>query len=326
MGGGAGGGGSGGGGSPGGAGGTAGGGSGGSAGGSDAGMPPGPGGSGGNVAKDAGASPDVRLEPDGPPPICNYPDWMKGKMYNAGDIVMFQGKPYVATSANPGYDPTISTFFWSPYTGCVPPAPAPAAKCAVLDKLLPDGEATFKMMFAAPFMGAVPLAPYSYTNLCDSLAAAPLAGFARSGNATQDKREVAAFFANVALETGYLTAIDERGHSAADHDYHGRGALQITTSPIYSECGGALGLDLSGHPELASQPQNVWKTGLWYWMLHANPSAGGTQVCHAAISQGDFGQTVRIIKGNCGSAGERATQYRKNCGLLGVDPGTTSCN
>jgi predicted chitinase len=240
--------------------------------------------------------------------------------------VMFMGRPYVALFANDHQDPTISTYFWGAYAGCTPPPPPAGAMCALLDKLLPEGEKTFKAMFAAPFMGAVPMPAYAYGNLCDSLATPALSGFARSGNVTQDKRELAAFFANVAIETGYLTAIDERGHAAGDHDYHGRGSLQITTSPIYAECGAAIGLDLSGHPELASQPQAVWKTGLWYWMLHANPSVGGPQVCHAAIAQGDFGKTVRIIKGNCGSSDDRSAQYRKNCGLLGVDPGNaTNC-
>jgi hypothetical protein len=70
----------------------------------------------------------------------------------------------------------------------------------------------------------------------------------------------------------------------------------------------------------------VWQTGLWYWTLHANPSVGGAQICHAAIVQSDFGQTVRIIKGNCASASTRADQYRKNCTLLGITPGNTTCN
>lgn len=263
--------------------------------------------------------------PDLPPPPCNHPEWSRTVDYKAGDIVMYMGKAYIALHPNKSLDPTISTFYWGPYTGCVPPPPAPPALCPELDKLLPEGEVTYKAMFAAPFMGAVPKSVYSYASLCKALVTPSLAGFARSGNATQDKRELAAFFANVAIETAYLTAIDENGHQASDRTYHGRGSLQITSQPIYAVVGQGLGLNLVGMPQLASTETVVWQTGIWYWMHHANPSVGGAQVCHAAIAQSDFGRTVRIIKGNCVSNEQRASQYRKNCMLLGIDPGKTSC-
>ena len=38
---------------------------------------------------------------------------MAGTTYAAGDIVLFtDGNYYIAEEENPGYDPTISTFFW----------------------------------------------------------------------------------------------------------------------------------------------------------------------------------------------------------------------
>jgi chitinase len=276
-------------------------------------------------ARDGGAIMDAKSEADVPLPLCNYPAWVAMMPYKAGDIVMYMGKPYIATGDNPGLDPTISTFYWAPYTGCRPPPPPPPVPCPVLDKLLPNGEATFTQMFTPSFQGWVPLAAYSYASLCKALATNGLTGFVRSGIDVQDKREVAAFFANVAIETAYLTYIDESGHNAADQDYHGRGALQITGQAIYADCGAGLGLDLVGHPQLASTEPVVWQSGIWYWMLHANPSAGGTQICHQSIAQGNFGHTVRIIKGDCASADTRAAQYVKNCMLLNVDPGTTAC-
>lgn len=48
---------------------------------------------------------------------CNYPQWMQGAQYHTGDIVVYKGSLYIATHDNPGYDPTISTWFWSPYSG-----------------------------------------------------------------------------------------------------------------------------------------------------------------------------------------------------------------
>jgi len=272
--------------------------------------------------RDAGS---VDARADVPLPVCNYPNWVAGTAYKAGDIVMYAAKPYIALADNPGYDPTISTFFWAPYTGCTPPPPKPPEPCPALDPLLPNGENTFTAMFTPTFQGWVPLPAYSYASLCRAVATGSLTGFARSGVALQDKRELAAFFANVAIETAYLTFTDESGHAPADQDFHGRGSLQITGQAIYSEVGGGLGLNLVGMPQLASNDTVVWQTGLWYWMNHTNPSAGAIQVCHQSIVQGNFGQTVRIIKGDCGTLATRVAQYQKNCTLLNIDPGVVTC-
>jgi len=49
---------------------------------------------------------------------CNASTWTQGTNYNVGDIVRYaaNGNYYKCTNANPGYDPTISTWFWSPTT------------------------------------------------------------------------------------------------------------------------------------------------------------------------------------------------------------------
>ncbi|HEY2729521.1 MAG TPA: glycoside hydrolase family 19 protein, partial [Polyangia bacterium] len=280
------------------------------------------GGSGGARDASAGDGPA-----DVPLPICNYPDWKAGTPYEMGDVVMYMAKPYVATNANNGLDPTVSTFFWSPYTGCTPMAPPPPEVCAVLDRLAPTGKTTFQAtydaMFAAPFQGRVIQAAYTYAGLCKALDTPALATFARSGNLLQDRREVAAFFANVAVETAYLAFVDEGNMPSSQQDYHGRGSLQITGQAIYQEVGSGLGLNLAAEPQLASTAGVVWQTGIWYWTLHTNPSVGMN--CHQAIAAGAFGRTVRIIKGDCGSAADRVRQYQSNCQALGIDPGSVAC-
>jgi hypothetical protein len=45
--------------------------------------------------------------------------------YAAGSVVSYNGNLYIAKYANPGYNPTISTYYWAPYT-CSTSAPAPA--------------------------------------------------------------------------------------------------------------------------------------------------------------------------------------------------------
>jgi chitinase len=42
------------------------------------------------------------------------PPWVSGQNYAAGDKVSYQGGYYIAEYANPGYIPTVSTYFWEP--------------------------------------------------------------------------------------------------------------------------------------------------------------------------------------------------------------------
>jgi hypothetical protein len=65
------------------------------------------------------ASPGPGTTPTTPTaPVCDYPNWVWGRTYAEAAIVRYadNGKFYKATHANPGWDPTISTYFWSPYT------------------------------------------------------------------------------------------------------------------------------------------------------------------------------------------------------------------
>ena len=51
-----------------------------------------------------------------PSQACNASNWTQGQQYAAGSIVSYpDGKLYQARVANPGYNPTISTYYWSPY-------------------------------------------------------------------------------------------------------------------------------------------------------------------------------------------------------------------
>ena len=62
-------------------------------------------------------------------PACGNSSWVNGKQYAAGSVVSYpDGKLYIAKFANPGYDPTISTYFWSQYVcaGASAPVPTPA--------------------------------------------------------------------------------------------------------------------------------------------------------------------------------------------------------
>ncbi len=43
---------------------------------------------------------------------CVDNDWIDGQWYNRGDKVKYNGTNYIAVVGNPGYNPTISTYFW----------------------------------------------------------------------------------------------------------------------------------------------------------------------------------------------------------------------
>ena len=60
--------------------------------------------------------PYVAPAPVNPAPACSSTAWVQGKQYAVGSIVSYpNGKLYIAKVANPGYDPVVSTYFWSQY-------------------------------------------------------------------------------------------------------------------------------------------------------------------------------------------------------------------
>jgi predicted chitinase len=267
---------------------------------------------------------------------CSYPAWAAMHDYKKGDKVMYQGKAFIANDDNPGYDPLISTFYWSPYD-CQAVSMGGSGGSGgsgmvinngdcVLDKLLPQGETTFHSMFIPPWQGHQEKSLYNYSALCTALKG--FGQFAASGNAEADKREIAAFFAHVAKETAFLEQTDEAGQSSTSGDFHGRGAIQLTGQANYQAAGDYLQKNLVGSPGMVSTDAVTnWQTALWFWVVHNNPGTAGTKNCHQAIQAGDFAQTTRIINGGIEcpgseSAKTRANYYTNNCGLLSVSPGS----
>ncbi|MGW2472747.1 carbohydrate-binding protein, partial [Streptomyces sp. NPDC001665] len=122
---------------------------------------------------------------------CDYPAWTAGRAYVAGDIVKYtNGSYYKASHDNPGYDPTISTWYWDPYS-CTGGGTNPPNNGSFV-----VSEAQFNQMF--PNRNSF----YTYSGLTAALSAYP--GFANTGSDTVKKQEAAAFLANVSHETGGL--------------------------------------------------------------------------------------------------------------------------
>ena len=259
---------------------------------------------------------------------CNYPNWVAGQSYTVGAIVKYtNGLYYQATHDNPGYDPTISTWFWSPYTcsgGSTTPPPSGGFVVT---------EAQFNQMF--PSRNGF----YTYAGLTDAMKKYP--AFATTGSDTVKKQEAAAFLANVNHETGGLVYIDEinqaawptycdwsqpYGCPAGQSAYHGRGPIQLSWNFNYYAAGNALGVDLLNNPNLVATNSSIsWQTGLWYWMTGTGNA--GTTSHNAMVNGQGFGTTIRAINsiecngGNPAQVQSRIDAYNRFVGILGVPAG-----
>jgi predicted chitinase len=272
-----------------------------------------------------------------PPPTttCAYPNWAAGTSYLAGAIVRYpNGQYYKASHDNPGYDPTISTWFWDPFacTGGATTPPPTGGGGSTSGFVVT--EAQFNQMF--PGRNAF----YTYAGMIDAMKKYP--AFATTGSDTVQKQEAAAFLANVGHETVGLVYIDEintavwgtycdasqsYGCPAGQTAYHGRGPIQLSWNFNYKAAGDALGIDLLHSPNLVGTDASIsWQTGLWYWMTGTGNA--GTTSHNAMVNSQGFGTTIRAINsiecngGNTAQMQHRVSLYQSYTAALGVPAGS----
>ncbi|XP_031501491.1 endochitinase 4-like [Nymphaea colorata] len=173
---------------------------------------------------------------------------------------------------------------------------------------------------------------YNYDSFIS--AAESFNGFGTTGGTDVQKRELAAFLANVMHETGSFCYINEQNPGsifcdqsvsqypcAPGKSYFGRGPLQLSWNFNYGAAGQAIGFDGLNNPEIVAQDANIsFKTAVWFWMSNSN--------CHQGITTGSgFGSTIRAINsGECGGGNPATVQsrinfYQRFCQQFGVDPG-----
>jgi basic endochitinase B len=190
-------------------------------------------------------------------------------------------------------------------------------------------KATFEEMF--PNKNAL----FSYEAFLSAASAFP--AFVSDGSVDVQKRELAAFLANISHETtgGWATAPggpeawglyftqevgcekgactgycvpDAKYPCAAGKTYHGRGPIQLSYNFNYGPAGEAIEVDLLNNPDLVTSDGLIaWKTGLWFWMTPQAPKPSSHDVMTGAWkpSAADtaagrtpgFGMTVNIING-----------------------------
>ncbi|MFE7134386.1 glycoside hydrolase family 19 protein [Streptomyces sp. NPDC057638] len=257
------------------------------------------------------------------------PNWRAGTWYTTGNVVRYtNGQYYIAEHDNPGYDPTISTWFWNPHTcsGGGNPGPGPGGFVV--------SEAQFNQMF--PSRNSF----YTYAGLKAALSSYP--AFANTGSDTVKRQEAAAFLANVSHETGGLVHVVEQNQANYPHycdrsqpygcpagqaAYYGRGPIQLSWNFNYKAAGDALGIDLLNNPwRVQNESDIAWRTGLWYWNTQRGP---GTMTGHAAmVNQAGFGHTIRSINGSLECDGRnpaqvqsRVNNYTRFAAILAVPTG-----
>ncbi|ATB27621.1 chitinase [Melittangium boletus DSM 14713] len=276
--------------------------------------------------------------------------WTEGTTYSTGDGVTYNGGNYGALVGHTacvgcGWNPVAAPSLWQAGTGGCggsgdggnnpPNPPNPPTGNGIAGIL---SESTFNAMF--PGRNGF----YTYSALV--AAANSFSGFATTGTTETRKREVAAFLANIAHETGNLVYIEEIAKStmcdtswgppgcgcAAGKMYYGRGPIQLSWNGNYCAAGNALGVDLKNNPDLVARDATIsWRTGFWFWMTQ---TGAGSMTGHNAIVNGaGFGETIRTINGalECGGRNpaqvqSRVNNYTRFCSLLGVSPGAnTGC-
>jgi chitodextrinase len=71
-------------------------------------------------------------------------NWTQGVSYAAGAVVTYNGLQFVAKYANPGYNPTISTYYWAPVGAWV------QGKAYATGNLVTYSGATYQAKYANP--------------------------------------------------------------------------------------------------------------------------------------------------------------------------------
>ena len=224
------------------------------------------------------------------------------------------------------------------------PVSAPAAGNSSMSS---TGTVVTKTDFTKMFPNRARL--YTYEGFTSAAATFP--GFLTTGDTDVQRREAAAFFANIAHESCNLqcnaeleranydnycdaaTATQNGFTASCDKDgkrfqYYGRGPIQLSWNYNYKEAGEALGLDLLHDPDKVSKDsRTAWRTAIWFWMTK---SGAGSFTPHKAITGGrGFGETIRSINGalECGGkqpdkVAARVKFFRSFMKILGTTEGT----
>lgn len=193
---------------------------------------------------------------------------------------------------------------------------------------VPEHPLLTRDLFDAAFPERLPF--YEYEALARALAAFPM--IFSVGSQADQRREVAAFLAQVSHETGGLRLVREENEAAwgsycdptwvpciEGRLYFGRGPIQLSWNYNYAAAGAALGRDLLSNPDLVEYDATLaFETAVWFWTTQVG---AGRMTAHQAITEGyGFAETTRSINGTleCDQPPDslRHEQMRHRAGLF----------
>lgn len=255
--------------------------------------------------------------------VC-YAPWSPATAYSGGATVSYNGVNYRAAYWTQGSNPSTNS---GPVNSGQPWITDSVCGGGTTPTPTPDPGGSFAGLSKAQFESWFPSRSSFYQYADFVAAAAYYPSFAKSGNATLDKQEVAAFFANLQHESDNLKAVREyntanwplycdvnwvqvpcKSNNVGDQ-YFGRGPIQISWTSNYRSLGNAMGLgeQLVNNPELlATNATIAWRSAIWYWMTQ--PGRAGRSAHDSMVGGYGFGQTINAINGNRECVGGTAYQ------------------
>lgn len=142
------------------------------------------------------------------------------------------------------------------------------------------------------------------------------------------KARIAAFFAQLEVESGSLRYVEEiasgsayeyrkdlgnlnpialeaahANHSTTGVWFKGHGLIQITGYDNHLACGKALGIDLISNPKLLCEPEWALRSAGWYWNTHS---------CNELADVNAYGAITKKINGGYNAAKERLDNCLRN--------------
>jgi hypothetical protein len=269
--------------------------------------------------------------------MCNYPNWVAGQPYVAGNVVKLGGNFYIAEHDNAGLDPTVSTWYWDPYSpSCSTPTPTSTATPSSTGIGTIVSASSFDLIWAPGTRAAT----YTYGDFVTA-ANDYYPALCGTGDINMKKRECAAYFANKSQETG--TGRYDRelfcqpggggagtascnycdgstcGACAGGQQYWGRHSIQLSWAQNYCLGGNAIGLGSGLHADpnqIFSNRVTGWRLANWYWMTQKGPGVSNgygtwpSESAHDATTRSSCG-----VDQNCGFAGSiRAINGGIECG------------
>jgi putative chitinase len=151
----------------------------------------------------------------------------------------------------------------------------------------------------------------------------PFISPALAGGHIDTPREIAAFMAQVAHESGEFLYMEEIADGSEyegrldlgntqpgdGRKFRGHGPIQITGRTNTAACGAALGIDALADPTVLEKPENAMRSAVWFW---------NTRGLSPLADADNFKAITERINGGLNGYAERLVYWHHNRHILGL--------